>query len=133
MRGNSSYVWPYYFYAFHLIAMDRFDECLRTCRAGLLRTKDPAMTAEFYEWIAIAQDALGQGRDVVRSSFENARSLAPWNLHIEENYQRFLHRNAAPSVGPRGWTLDRGCGPEDASRRLIIQFSSQVHSRDQAA
>ena len=131
--GNSPYVWPYYFYAFHLIASGQFDECLRACRAGLLRTNDPAKTAEFYEWIAIAQDGLGQSRDAVRSSFENARSLAPWNQHIERNYQLFLNSQDASSVGHPAWSLDQGCDPEDASRRLIVQFSSQIHFRDQAA
>ena len=130
--GNSAYVWPYYFYAFHLIASRQFDEGLRTCRAGLLQTTDPAITAEFYEWIAIAQDALGQSRDAVHSSFENARALAPWNQHIERNYQLFLKTHAAV-VGPPAWSLDRGCDPEDASHRLVIQFSSQIGSRERAA
>ncbi len=133
VRGNSPDVWPYYFYAFHLISIGQVDECLRACRAGLLRTNDPAVTAEFYEWIAIAQDGLGRSRDTVRSSFENARSLAPWNQHIERNYQLFLQAQDAPSVDHPAWSLDRACEAEDASRRLIHQFSSQVNSRDQAA
>ena len=133
VRGNSAYLWPYYFYAFHLITTGQFDECLHTCRAALLRTNDPATTAEFYEWLAIARDGLGQSRDAVQSSFENARSLAPWNQHIERNYQLFLQTDTATSVGQRAWSLGRGFDPEDASRRLIIQFSSQVHSRGQAA
>ncbi len=130
--GNSSFVWPYYFYAFRLVTSGQFDEGLRTCRAGLLRTTDPSLTAEFYEWIAIAQDALGQSRDAVQSSFENARSLAPWNQHIERNYQLFL-QNHATTVGPPAWILDRGCDPEDASHRLVIQFSSQIGSWERAA
>jgi tetratricopeptide (TPR) repeat protein len=133
VHGNSPYVWPYYFYAFHLITSGQYDECLRAGRAGLLRTNDPATTAEFYEWIAIAQAALGQGRSAVQASFENARSLAPWSQQIERNYQLFLQTPAAPSVGHRAWSLARACEPEDASRRLIHQFSSRVNSRERAA
>ncbi|MGP0065869.1 MAG: tetratricopeptide repeat protein [Isosphaeraceae bacterium] len=132
VHGNSPYVWPYYFYAFHLITSGQFDEGLRACRAGLLRTNDPATKAEFYEWIAIAQESLDQSRNAVQASFENARSLAPWNQHIERNYQLFL-QSQGTSVGQLAWSLDRGCDPEAATHRLIIQFCSQVHSRNQAA
>ena len=117
-RGTRS-VWPHYFYAFFLLESGRFDECVRVCRAGLQRTSDPSVIAEFYEWIAISQDSLDEAKETVRSSFEAARSHDPWNRNIETNYQLFLQHAGAQSGGSRPWNLHGRLGPDEASRELF--------------
>ena len=119
LEGGTHYVWPHYFYAFFLLRNRRFDECIRVCRSGLQRTDDPSLIAEFYEWIAISQDSLGAGKELVRTSFEIARSQDPWNQHIEQNLQLFLRRTAPDRTESQYSNLEWRFGPEVASRELL--------------
>jgi tetratricopeptide (TPR) repeat protein len=119
LDGGTHYVWPHYFYAFFLLRIRRFDECIRVCRSGLQRIDDPSLIAEFYEWIAISQDSLGVAKEVVRSSFEIARSQDPWNQHIEQNYQLFLRPTAPDRIESQYSNLGWRFGPDEASRELL--------------
>jgi tetratricopeptide (TPR) repeat protein len=133
VRGNSPTVWPYCFYAFHLAENSQFDECIHVCRAGLHRTNSPALMAEFYEWIAISQDALGESKDRVKADFEVARLLAPLNPRIAKNYQLFLHSQDNPAAARPDWDLDWEQDPDEASRDLIDRFMSRGPSQTLAA
>jgi tetratricopeptide (TPR) repeat protein len=128
VQGKSAFVWPYYFYAFHLASRGQFDECIRVCRSGLQRTNDASMQAEFYQWIAIAQDALGESKDSVQENFEIARSLAPLNQGIFKNYQLFLHSLGNPAAARPDWNLEGDRNEDEASQDVIDRFINRVHS-----
>jgi tetratricopeptide (TPR) repeat protein len=125
VQTETTFVWPYYCYGRFLVETGQFDECLRICRAGLRRTNEPSVMAEFYEMIAISQDALGERRETVRSNFETARSLAPLNQQIEQNYQLFI-KSSAPANGTFNWNLEWERDLEEASREFINQYGNQV-------
>jgi hypothetical protein len=80
------------------------------------------MSAEFYQWIAISQDALGESKDSVEASFEIARSLAPPNQGITKNYQLFLRSLGNPAAARPDWNLEWERDPDEASRDLIGQL-----------
>src|SRR5262249_27362809 len=133
VHTGTPFVWPYYCYAPYLAETGQFGDCLRISRDGLQRTNDPSMTAEFYELIAISQAGLGESQERAKADFEMARSLAPLNRRIEQNYQLFLRSLGTPATGNPGWNLERERDPDEAALELIRQISNQAYSRTRAA
>jgi tetratricopeptide (TPR) repeat protein len=126
VETGTPYVWPYYYLAWHLLETGDFGACLRTSRAGLQRTNDPSMTAEFYEMIALSQYALDEEKGRVDNTFEVARSLAPLNGRIAHNYRLYLQSHSKPVSSSTGWNLEWERDPDEASRELSRQFSNQL-------
>jgi tetratricopeptide (TPR) repeat protein len=77
--------WPYLFLAHYYVTHGRYEACLAMCEQALRFPSTDRARANSYEWMAISQAMLGFERQTVRSSFQQARRLAPENERIRRN------------------------------------------------
>jgi tetratricopeptide (TPR) repeat protein len=109
-------VWPYLYLAHRHLKHEDYARCADLCERGLSHATEPAEKANLYEWLAIAQTALGAPAAAVEEIFARALEAAPFNLRIRHNRDAF--RAALSAASPTSWEIRNDTPPEHAKRSV---------------
>lgn len=82
-------VWPFLFLAHWSLASRRFNECVSWVDQGLERSRSSQVSADLYEWKAIALYELGAPSNTVSEAFSLATQLSPSSERIRRNVLKF--------------------------------------------
>jgi tetratricopeptide (TPR) repeat protein len=87
--------WPFFFLAHYSARSGEFADCVKYAEEALQRGPTQRAQADIFEWLAIANNALGAQTEDVERLFARAQRLAPDNARLNANVRRFHEwRNA---------------------------------------
>lgn len=89
IQSGTTLVWPYSFLAHHHVMANQFEQARVFCERGLEMNGSNSARSELAELLAISQSALGFPIEIVRSSFELATRLNPFNEQARRNFAAF--------------------------------------------
>jgi tetratricopeptide (TPR) repeat protein len=81
--------WPFFFLAHYSARSGEFTDCVKFAEEALQRDPTQRAQADLYEWLAIANNALGAQTEAVERLFARAQRLAPDNDRLNANVRRF--------------------------------------------
>lgn len=103
--------WAYAEVARHSLQRRMYREAVDVIRQGIALARRDSSTAILFELLAIAVFHSGNSKDEVRTAFQLASELDPFNIEIQVNRQSFESFTAQTPASEPKWRLDSAIPP----------------------